>query len=139
MIARAALADDDAPGADGLAAVEFDAQPLAVRLAAVANGTLTFFMCHRYLTGVIQKPASGKLWPPARGVVINLGPATVRGHQSLGFSLSFGLPSSLGFSFFSSSLGFSFTSSPLGCFGKAGTSSFVPRYIHCAGPMNWMS
>src|SRR5437667_12892313 len=51
--ARSTLTDQDPAGADRLAAVDFDAQPLAVRLAAVANGTLTLFMCH-----VIASPMS---------------------------------------------------------------------------------
>src|SRR5205807_6752733 len=49
VVLGAALADDDAAGADGLAAVDLHAQPLAVRLAAIADGTLTFLMRHDYL------------------------------------------------------------------------------------------
>ena len=42
----AALADDDAAGADGLPPVRFDAEPLRIRIPAVARGTLTFLMSH---------------------------------------------------------------------------------------------
>jgi hypothetical protein len=42
----AALADEDGAGEDELAAVAFDAEALAVAIAAVACGSLTFFMCH---------------------------------------------------------------------------------------------
>src|SRR5437868_6928808 len=56
LIARAALADDDAAGQDGLPTVDLHAQPLAVRLAPVPAGTLTFLMCHCYLTGALFRP-----------------------------------------------------------------------------------
>jgi hypothetical protein len=49
----AALADDDATGADGLTAVRFDAQPLRIRVSSVARGTLTFLMSH------VETPRSG--------------------------------------------------------------------------------
>src|SRR6266478_3333397 len=42
----AALANDDAAAPNALAAVELDAQALAVRLAAVADRALTFLMSH---------------------------------------------------------------------------------------------
>src|SRR5262249_40557628 len=38
--------DDDAAGADGLAAVHLDPQTLAVGFATVAGGTLTFLVSH---------------------------------------------------------------------------------------------
>ena len=43
---RAALADDDTAGADGLPPVRFDAETLRIRIPAVARGTLTFLMSH---------------------------------------------------------------------------------------------
>src|SRR6516162_5265589 len=45
-VARAALADDDAAGENCLAAINLDAEALAVRLAAVADGALSLFMSH---------------------------------------------------------------------------------------------
>ena len=42
----AALTDEDGAGEDELAAVAFDAEALAVAVAAVACRSLTFFMCH---------------------------------------------------------------------------------------------
>src|SRR5262249_58705314 len=42
-----------------LAAVNLDAEPLAVRLAAVADRTLTLLVCHCYLTTVVRS-RSGK-------------------------------------------------------------------------------
>jgi len=44
--AGAALANDDAAGANRLAAVNLDAQALAIGIAAVAAGALTFLMSH---------------------------------------------------------------------------------------------
>jgi len=49
----AALPDDDSSGADALAAEDLDAEPLACRFAAVAYRTLSFFMCHCCLAGVL--------------------------------------------------------------------------------------
>src|SRR5262249_36940302 len=46
VVAGAALPHQDAAGRHRLAAVLLDAQPLAVRLAAVADRTLPFFRCH---------------------------------------------------------------------------------------------
>ena len=43
----AALADDDAARADDLASEGFHAQPFADAVAAVANASLTFLMCHK--------------------------------------------------------------------------------------------
>jgi hypothetical protein len=42
----AQLADQDIAGDDLLAAESLDATTLAVRIATVATGALTFFMCH---------------------------------------------------------------------------------------------
>src|SRR5262245_9468618 len=55
MEAGAALADDDAAGSDRLAAVDLDAETLAMRIAAVANRTLTFFMCHGGNPAVVSR------------------------------------------------------------------------------------
>src|SRR3954463_3387566 len=44
---RAALADDDRPGGDGLPAVGFDATVLRVGVATVAAGPAALFMCHK--------------------------------------------------------------------------------------------
>ena len=44
--AGAQLSDEDVSGDDLLAAEAFDAAALAIGIAAVAAGTLTFFMCH---------------------------------------------------------------------------------------------
>jgi hypothetical protein len=49
----AALPDDDASGADALAAVDLDAQALAIRFAPVSDRALTFLVCHCYLGGVV--------------------------------------------------------------------------------------
>ncbi len=43
---RTALADDDAAGADGLAAVHLGPQPLRMGIAAVARTAACFFVCH---------------------------------------------------------------------------------------------
>src|SRR5690606_15407710 len=43
---RAALADDDVAGLDGLAAVHLHAEVLRVGVAAVARGTYALFVCH---------------------------------------------------------------------------------------------
>ena len=40
------LADQDVAGDDALAAESLDAPSLRLRIAAVAAGALTFFMCH---------------------------------------------------------------------------------------------
>ena len=48
----AALADDDVTGDDGLAAELLDAETLAAGIAPVADGTLTFFMCHSEIKAV---------------------------------------------------------------------------------------
>src|SRR5262249_14647012 len=45
-VARAALADDDAAGENRFAPVHLDAEALAVRLAAVADGALSLLMSH---------------------------------------------------------------------------------------------
>src|SRR5262249_10024298 len=50
VVARAALPHQDAAGRHAAAAVDLDAQPLAVRLAAVLRRTLTFLMRHRCLS-----------------------------------------------------------------------------------------
>ena len=46
----AALADDDATGADKSAAKFFYAEPFADAVAAVPYAALTFFMCHKILS-----------------------------------------------------------------------------------------
>jgi hypothetical protein len=43
---RAALADDDVAGHDGLAAESFYTEPFADAVAAVLNAALSFFMSH---------------------------------------------------------------------------------------------
>ena len=48
---RSALADEDAAGGNQLPAVAFDAQAFADAVAPIANAALTFFMCHKFLTG----------------------------------------------------------------------------------------
>src|SRR5687767_10068549 len=45
---RAALAEDDGAGGDGLAAVSFYAEVLGVGVAAVAGGAGALFMCHGF-------------------------------------------------------------------------------------------
>src|SRR5436190_540779 len=54
MVARAALADDDAAGQDALAAVNLDAEPLALRITIVPTRALTFLMCHLYLALAVR-------------------------------------------------------------------------------------
>ncbi len=54
VVAGAALPDEDAAGGDVAATVDLDAQPLALRIAAVARRALTFLMCHDCLTGVMS-------------------------------------------------------------------------------------
>src|SRR5207249_4409624 len=46
VIARAALADQNAAGRDRAAAVNLDSQPLTGRVATVSAGALTFLMRH---------------------------------------------------------------------------------------------
>jgi hypothetical protein len=90
--ARAALPDDDAAGLDGLPAEKLHAQSLTVRVAAVAAGALTLFVCHcSPLTGetiYAPLPASGRgenhavsllrrllsTWAPAGRVILRLEP-----------------------------------------------------------------
>ena len=43
----AALADDDATGADSFAAKGFHAEAFAIAVAPVADAALTFLMCHK--------------------------------------------------------------------------------------------
>src|SRR5262249_11019941 len=117
MVARAALADEDAAGQHAVAAGHLDAQALAIRLAAVANRALTLLMRHDNLSGApLTKVNEREVVPPARGVCpLILRPTVARGHQFLGFGSSL--------SFF-----FSFAASlSLPRFGSAGTSSFEPR------------
>jgi len=47
----AALADENGAGGDELTAVPLHAETLAVAVAAVACGSLSFFMCHDELPG----------------------------------------------------------------------------------------
>ena len=44
---RAALADQNAPGRDVLAAKFFHSKPFADAVPPIANASLSFFMCHR--------------------------------------------------------------------------------------------
>src|SRR5262245_6060157 len=46
VIARPALADDDAAGANGFATVDLDAEALAVRFPVVAGRALALLVCH---------------------------------------------------------------------------------------------
>ena len=46
MVAGAPLPNNNAASADRLTAVYLDAKPLAVRIAAIATGALTFFVSH---------------------------------------------------------------------------------------------
>lgn len=46
MEARSALADQNGSRGDGLAVIPLDAETLAVAVASVLTGSLTFLMCH---------------------------------------------------------------------------------------------
>jgi hypothetical protein len=49
QISGAALPNNNTAGANALAAVDLDAQPLTGRFPAIADGALTFLMSHDFL------------------------------------------------------------------------------------------
>src|SRR5262249_29551646 len=55
---RAVLANDDVAGPHALAAVHLDAQPLAGRIAAVADRPLTFLMRHDFASLAFSNEAT---------------------------------------------------------------------------------
>src|SRR5262245_3006783 len=55
--AASTLADDDRAARDDVAVVRLGADPLRVRVAAVAGAALSFFMSHNYLR-VVASPLS---------------------------------------------------------------------------------
>src|SRR5260370_24527183 len=49
LVLGAALAHQDCAGVDELSAEALDAQPLAVRIAAICRGAAAFLMCHKVI------------------------------------------------------------------------------------------
>ena len=65
MELRAALADDDRAGGDGLAAVRLDAAVLRIRVAAVLGRALSLLVCHGLLSpalAVSDQPLIDSIW-----------------------------------------------------------------------------
>src|SRR5262249_11159771 len=60
VVLGATLPHQDAAGHHGTAAVALDAEPFAVRFAAIANRALTFLVCHRCLTGMSRARSASK-------------------------------------------------------------------------------
>jgi len=89
---RAALADDDVAGDDGLAAEFFHAETLANAVASVLNTALTFFMCHKlelfgFLKRKLQRDAGdlelGQFAAVADGAVVALAAAKLESDHFL--------------------------------------------------------
>src|SRR5689334_8494574 len=76
MHARAALADDDLPGADPLAAEHLDAEPFRLRVASVARAAARLLVCHGLLPleNVVDADLGVRL-PMALGFLVVLAPA----------------------------------------------------------------